>query len=281
MTQIPSSNQFFFEDSKTPRLWSFSTKKWKAIIVILIPLNIITIACIIFGFLFTSPSREQWYDIFTFQGALMIFVSLFWIICFPCALVFTLKPKLRKDEGSILGIPPLIAYIGTIISTVLYIVVISKIWIPSLTDIQNADLQLKWGVPVLLPILMFPAVIAIWYSYIFLTTFTTIRVDLNKNQCRIYGRTAKKQRFDFTISINVPNKLLIMKYNPEEFIDKKERVALFLETEERLIRLYSTPNKYFLDQFQAEITMITNWSTIIYSDEIPPNINNISSSRIN
>ncbi len=281
MSRILSSNRFFFESSKNPRLWSFSTRKWKALILILIPLNLVTIACIIFGFLFTSPSKEHWYDIFTLTGTLMIIISIFWINCFPCALVYTFKPKLRKDEELILGISPIISYIGTIMCTVLYIIVISKMWMPSLTLIENADLQIKWGVPILLPILMVPTVISVWYTNIFLTTFTIIEIDLNKNQFRIFGRTVKKQRFDFIISLNAQCKLLIMKYKPETFIDKIERIALFLETEGSLIRLYSTPDANFLNQFQAEKTKLTNWSAIIYSDEIPPDICNISSTKIN
>ena len=278
MKRTSSSPKFFSQDKEDLQIWNFSRKKAaNSLILITLILFILAALLILWGLAITSRYRVYWYDIFNLKSFAMTIIAGGWISFSSSAIAFLLKPK-KRDRRFLLGMNGLVAIIGTIISTAAYVVIIIFIWIPSLSISDQLIPSLKFGVPIILPVIVWPSVFIIWFSYILLTTYTNIKIDQNLKQISIYGRTAKKDKFSYNFPLLPEYQLVIMKYDLKNLSEKYQRWGVFLETETQLVRLYSG-YKNGVKHFLEELVAITNWITVT-KDEEPPSILEICSPKV-
>ncbi len=271
MKRSNSSSKFFSQDKEDLQIWGFSRKKSiKILMLITLFLFILVTLFLLWGLAITSRYRVYWYDIFNLKSFLMVIIAGGWMSFAPSAIAFLLKPK-KRERRFLLGMNWLLAIIGTIITTIAYVLLIIFVWIPSLSVSDQLIPSLKYGVPIILPVIVWPSVFILWFSYILLTTYTNIVINQNIKEILVYGRTAKGDRFSYTFPLSPEYQLAIMKYDLKNSPEKFQRWGIFLETETQLVRLYSGYEKG-VKQFLEELVAITNWITVTKTDEEPPNI---------
>jgi len=256
---------------KEPNISHFSTRMglpYQLLIVFF--RNIITFCCIIWGLLTTSRPRDNWYDMFTLHGFLMILVAWCWLLFTSCAIVFLIKPEQRQKRELPFFTAPVIAFSGFLITTILYLLIIIFIWIPYLPADQANVPVITFGVPILLIIICAPTIFIIWRSYLEFIPFTKIIIDRKQKTLKINAKSAKREKFDYLIDFNKKTKLIIMIYRGEVMPDKKKRWALFIENEEIIVRLYSAPDKKFVIKFASEIIDLTELECVEEADRAPP-----------
>ena len=273
-----SSLKFFSQDKEDLQIWNFSRKKaLKSLILITLILFILAAPFLLWGLAITSRYRVYWYDIFNLKSIFMIIIAGGWISFTSSAIAFLIKPK-KRERRFLLGMNGFVAIIGTIITTIAYVLIIIFVWIPSLSISDQWILSLKYGVPIILPVIVWPSVFFGWFSCILLTTYTSIRIDQDIKEILIYGRTAKGDRFSYTFPLSPECQLAIMKYDVKNLSKKYQRWGIFLETETQLVRLYSGYEKG-VKQFLEELVAITNWITVTKTDEEPPSMLEICSQK--
>ena len=256
---------------KEPNISYFSTKfglRYQLVIIFL--RNIITICLFVWGLLITSRSRSNWYDMFTLHGFLMILVAWCWLLFTSCAIFFLIKPEQRNKRELPFFITPFVAFSGFLIGTVLYLLIIIFIWIPYLPVDQVDVPVIKWGVPVILPVICAPTIFIIWRSILELKTFTEIIIDGKRTTINIKGISAIRENFDYCIDLSTNTNLVIMVYKKEVFFDKKQRWALLIENEEIIVRLYSAIDKKLVEKFTSDIVELTKLECVEESDRAPP-----------
>ncbi|NPD87761.1 MAG: hypothetical protein HGN29_03510 [Asgard group archaeon] len=278
MKGINSSPKFFSQNKEDLQIWNFSREKsLKSLILISLILFIFAVFFLLWGLVITSRYRVYWYDIFNLISFLMIIIAGGWISFTSSAIAFLIKPR-KRERRFIMGMNWLVAIIGTITTTIAYVLIILFVWIPSLSISDQLIPSIKYGLPIILPVIVWPSVFIIWFSYILLTTYTNIKIDQNIKEILIYGRTAKRDRFSYIFPLSPEYQIAIMKYNVKNLSKKYRRWGIFLETETQLIRLYSGYEKG-VKQFLEELVAITDWLTVIKIDEEPPSILEICSSK--
>jgi MFS family permease len=278
MKGINSSPKFFSQDEEDLQIWNFSRKKsFKSLVLISFILFIFASIFLLWGLIITSRYRVYWYDIFNLISFLMIIIAGGWISFTSSAIAFLIKPR-KRERRFIMGMNWLVAIIGTITTTIAYVLLIIFVWIPSLSISDQLIPSIKYGLPTILPVIVWPSVFIIWFLYILLTTYTNIIIDQNKKEILIYGRTAKRDRFSYTFPLSPEYQLAIMKYDVKNLSKKYQRWGIFLETETQLVRLCSGYEKG-VKQFLEELVAITNWLTVTKTDEEPPSILEICTTK--
>lgn len=278
MKRTSSSPKFFSQDKEDLQIWNFSRKKTlKILILIILLLFLLATIFLVWGLAITSRYREYWYSIFNLKSFIMTIVAGGWISFTSSAIAFLINPK-KRERRFIMGMNGFIAIIGTIITTIAYVLLIIFVWIPSLSVSDQLLSSLKYGIPIILPVIVWPPVFIIWFSYILLTTYTNVKIDQNIKEILIYGCTAKGDKFNYTFPLSPEYQLTIMKYDVKNLSKKYQRWGIFLETETQLIRLYSGYEKG-IKQFLEELVAITNWITVTKTDEEPPSILEICSPK--
>ena len=258
-SQTEMKHKFFFErDKNNPTIFIFSrAKSLKVSIIIAIFLNIITVLFFAWALLITSRQRTHWYEMFTLHGILMTIVAWFWLIFFSRTLVYITTAEYKKKSKNLpLFLNIKLNAIGALTTTVIYILLILKLWVPAIPESEKDLLVIKVGVPIFLIAIVSPTILTIWLSYLFLSTYSTIEISSEAKVITIKGRTALGKTFNFRISLQPNTKILLMRYDKEKLKLPYELWGIFLETETHLYRLYSGSRDQVL-QFTNEIISIT------------------------